>query len=351
MAHRYGSSRGGSLGCLILVSLPIRFTVLGELLAQPVLMPALLAAQQPPQHTTPAQLAMLIAISYGVALLVDRHAGRSRRVPLWALLLRAGGLAALCSLAAVLAGDLLVPRIFGQQDPGWAGAATVQSLVVGVVAWVWSRSVRAWARTAAVAATSVHAPDQPAPGEVWLAMVPYRERAEEGRRHCVVLRTCDDHAEVVQITTRNKDDRADHIRMSPKGWSRTGKPCWVEAGAPPRKVRYENFLARQAQGRCPAGTWRQIKKRQAALAAARPPESRPKPAGNTAGGNTAGNASPTAERNTEWHAARAGRKTARSTAQATPPPPPPRRPEQVIKVPVQRGPARWLSRLGARRRG
>jgi hypothetical protein len=282
----------------------IFFAVLGDLLALPVLIPDLLAVQEPPQQATVAQVAVLVAISYGVALLLDWLAGRARRVPLWVVPLRAAGLTALCSLVAVLVRDFLVPKIFGQ-DPGWTMAATVQCVVVGTLAWTWFKSVRAWARNAPHGWEVGGGGAQPSPGEVWLAMVPFRERDEEAKHYCVILRTYGDHAEVLQITSKNKENRDDHIRMRDEGWNWTGTPCWVEVGVPPRTVPFENFLTDRPQGPCPPTTWRQIKQRQAAVGSSRPP-----------GGS----------RN------------------------PSRRPAAPA-VPGQSGPARWLSRLTDRRRG
>ncbi|MFG3050885.1 hypothetical protein ACGFZP_08010 [Kitasatospora sp. NPDC048239] len=295
-------------------------SVLGNLLALPIVLPDLLAEQTPPQHAGPPQMAVLIGMAYGVALLLDWLAGRPRREARWVVPVRAVVLTGLSSLVAWLARDFLVPKVFGTY-PGWTPAATLECVVVGILGLIWYAGVRRRARRsapgpvasgraaigragvvgagrAAVKGPAVKGPAaagptvkarsaapgpvaggrvRPAPGQVWVAMVPYRDRAESGRHHCVVLRARSGHAEVLQITRRNKDDRADHIRMSGEGWDRTGRQSWVEVGLPPRIVPYESFLDGRPLGPCPPTTWRRIEQRQAALAAERARQVRPKP--------------------------------------------------------------------------
>jgi hypothetical protein len=191
-----------------------------------------------------------VAISYGVALLLDWLAGRSRRVPLWVVPLRAAGLTSLCSLVAVLVRDFLVPKIFGQ-DPGWTMAATVQCVVVGTLAWTWFKTVRACARNAPHGWEVGGGGAQPSPGEVWLAMVPFRERDEEAKHYCVILRTHGDHAEVLQITSKNKENRDDHIRMRDEGWNSTGTPAGWRWGCRRGqfRLRTSSRTARRARAR------------------------------------------------------------------------------------------------------
>ncbi|WP_371501677.1 DUF3488 domain-containing protein [Kitasatospora sp. NBC_00374] len=279
MARRYGRSGGSGPGCVLLVLILVLYVMLGYLLSLPVLIPDALASQEPPLHATLPQLGILVALSYGAALGVDWSAGRGgrRRGPRWAVPLRAAVLAGLASLVAALVGTFLVPRVFGP-DPGWALAADVQCAVVGAVARAWYKVVRGRARhTSRGRAAAVGA--KPAPGEVWLALVPYRERDERSRHYCVILNARADHAEVLQITTKDKDGRPDHIRMGTDGWNRTGKPCWVEVGVAPRTVPYEDFLDDRAKGPCPPGTWRQIRRRQADLGPTRPPAGSSREAG------------------------------------------------------------------------
>ncbi|MFE7192693.1 hypothetical protein [Kitasatospora sp. NPDC057541] len=305
MAYQYGSSavpqrrrRPGRGGCLGTFLLPVLFAVLGYPLALPVLIPALMRAQTPPLHTTPGQVAILVGIAYAVALLVDRQASRGRRaVARWVVPARAAVLAAACSLVAHLVGEYLVPKVFGVgQDPAAANGYALQCLVVGVFAWAWRLGVRAWSggpverpRPRRTAPGTDGAPSRtatvtrPAAGEVWVAMVPFRDRAEAARHYCVVVGVRAGYAEVLQITSKDKDHRPDYIRMEHEGWDWTGKPSWVEIGMVPRRVPYESFLSDRPQGPCPPRIWREIQRRQAALGAARPPHPpgrpRPRPSG------------------------------------------------------------------------
>ncbi|MFE6871978.1 hypothetical protein ACFVFS_36235 [Kitasatospora sp. NPDC057692] len=272
--------------------------VLGYPLAVPVLVPALMRAQTPPQHTTPGQVAILAGIAYAVALLVDLQASRGRRAaPRWVSPARAAALAAACSLVAHLVGAYLVPKALGAgQDPAAANGYALQCLAVGVFAWAWRLGVRAWAgepverprprRTAPSpdrASSRTATVSRPAAGEVWVAMVPFRDRAEAARHYCVVVGVRSGYAEVLQITSKDKDHRDDYIRMENEGWDRTGKPSWVEIGMAPRRVPYESFLSDHPQGPCPPRIWREIQRRQAAPGAARPPRPpRTRPSGGPA---------------------------------------------------------------------
>ncbi|MFJ4096539.1 hypothetical protein ACIPYS_33625 [Kitasatospora sp. NPDC089913] len=299
MAGQYGSSavprrrrpgRGGCLGAFLAL---LCCGALGYPLAVPVLIPALMAAQSPPQHVTPGQYAVLAGIAYAVALLLDRQASRRRRrVAPWVLPVRAAVLAGACSLLAHLVGAYAVPKLLGTQDPASANGYALQCLAVGAFAWGWRTSLRAWAgdllerppvrpaRTGTGrSATRTTTVTRPSAGEVWVAMVPFRDRAEAARHYCVVVGTRSGYAEVLQITSKDKDHRDDYIRMENEGWDRTGKASWVEIGLAPRRVPYDSFLSDHPQGPCPPRIWREIQRRQAALGAARPP--RPRPVGGT----------------------------------------------------------------------
>ncbi|MEV6977657.1 hypothetical protein [Kitasatospora sp. NPDC093806] len=273
------------------------FAVLGYLLALPVLIPAVMKGQAPPQHTTPGQVAVLVAVSYAVALLLDWQAGRRRKVAPWVVPARAAVLTGVSALIAWLVGAYLVPRIFGgQQDLAAGNAVALQCVAVGAIAWAWRLRVQSWAgwpperqwtppRAAARGGTRTATVTRPGPGEVWVAMVPFRDRAEAARHYCVVVGVQAGYAEVLQITSKDKGHRDDYIRMENEGWDRTGKPSWIEVGMRPRRVPYESFLADHPQGPCPPRVWQEIQRRQNALGAPRPP--RPRPAarpGPTAGG-------------------------------------------------------------------
>ncbi|WP_157855448.1 hypothetical protein [Kitasatospora purpeofusca] len=299
MAYQYGSSavprrrrRPGGGGCLGAFLMLLCCAVLGYPLALPVLLPALMGAQTPPQHVTPGQVAILVAVSCAVALLLDWQAARGRRrVAPWVVPARAAVLAGACSLLAHLVGVYAVPKLLGTQDPAAANGYALQCLAVGAFAWGWRTSVRAWSGDLLVrppvrparagtgrSATRTTTVSRPSAGEVWVAMVPFRDRAEAARHYCVVVGTRSGYAEVLQITSKDKDHRDDYIRMENEGWDRTGKASWVEIGMAPRRVPYESFLSDHPQGPCPPRIWREIQRRQSALGAARTPSPAPSPA-------------------------------------------------------------------------
>ncbi|MGW0711827.1 hypothetical protein ACWD4G_38730 [Streptomyces sp. NPDC002643] len=105
---------------------------------------------------------------------------------------------------------------------------------------------------------------------MWHARVPYRETQGGKERYCVVLSTRLRHAEVLKITSQNKDSRSDHIRIPNDGWDLTsGKPHWVEIGLPPLIVPYADFTDLRPKGRCPRPTWRQLRSRRPRAAGGR----------------------------------------------------------------------------------
>ncbi|MFJ8435078.1 hypothetical protein ACIQ9P_27640 [Kitasatospora sp. NPDC094019] len=301
MAGRYGSSavprrrrRPGGGGCLGAFLLLLCCGALGYPLAAPVLVPALMRAQSPPLHVTPGQIALLAGVSYAVALLLDRQAARRRRrVAPWVVPARAAVLAGACSLIAHLVGAHAVPKVLGAQDPASANGYALQCLAVGAFAWGWRTWLRSWsgellerppvrpARTGdGRGSARTITVSRPSAGEVWVAMVPFRDRPEAARHYCVVVGARAGYAEVLQITSKDKGHRDDYIRMENEGWDRTGKASWVEIGMAPRRVPYESFLADHPQGPCPPRIWREIQRRQAALGADRP--ARPRPVGGPA---------------------------------------------------------------------
>ena len=227
------------LGCLAVV---LFLAVVGEFLILPVWMYDLLAAQTPPQQLGAGDMTLLILVSLLCAVLVAWEAGRRRPGRWWTTLLRAMVLLALCVAVA-----LWLRQRIGTEN--WSLGASVESLAAGMTAVVFRRLVRRWER------------GRPLPGEVWLAMVPYREREEEAKHYCVVVGRSLTHAQVLQITSQNKDARHDHVRIPGTGWNFADKEAWVEIGLPPRKVPYRKFLKTTRQGPCPRPTWRQIRAR------------------------------------------------------------------------------------------
>ncbi|MCX5193259.1 type II toxin-antitoxin system PemK/MazF family toxin [Streptomyces sp. NBC_00249] len=251
--ERRGNARRGNrscagLGCLGYLLLNA-LLITGMLLAAPVVLPDLMAGQTPPVRVEGAgQWAVLYGIPVVAALGVAAVAGRRQRFVLWLLLVRAAALLAAVAVVvpwtrSAVAGDGAGNvRLFA----GSGTAAVVVLAAYGAIRW-WDD--RRGAR--------------PRAGEIWLAMVPLREDpSQELRHYCVVLATRPGHAEVAQITSKDKDGRRDHLRIPNDGWDEvSGRSHWVEAGREPRAVRYRSFLRPRPQGRCPREVWAQLQER------------------------------------------------------------------------------------------
>ncbi|MFK4596031.1 hypothetical protein [Streptomyces pristinaespiralis] len=252
MARRDDTSCAG-IGCAGFLILVV-CVVVGSLLAQPVLIPDLLSVQTPPQKLSGAgQYLAVYGVSVVTAAVLAVFSGRSRRFVWWvvlgrtALYLGAGWSAMLWAEAQV-------------DSPYWNIRGLAVSGATGVAAFVVHRGIRWWDAARANRAPGSRLGRRPARGEVWLAMVPYRESDQAAQHYCVVLRTRAGHAEVLQITSKNKDGRADHIRIPNAGWDHvSGRDHWVEIGVPPRPVPYPDFLKSRPQGRCHRATWRQLR--------------------------------------------------------------------------------------------
>ncbi|MBT2544186.1 hypothetical protein J7E99_26665 [Streptomyces sp. ISL-44] len=256
MARGSNTSCGG-IGCAALLLVLFVLPTVGYLLAVPLALPDLMAEQTPPQELRGAwQYLIVYAIPVVVALVLALFAGRRRPFVWWLVPARAAAL-----LALVAAALWWTEGQVGDQ-PLWNVRATAESMAAGLVALGFVAAVRWWDTSRGggprtVATVRAH---RPAPGEIWLAMVPLREDpARQLRHYCVVLAAHTDHAEVAQITSKDKDGRSDYVRMPNDGWDKvSARPHWVEAGLPPRRVDYRMFLKSRPQGRCPAPVWREL---------------------------------------------------------------------------------------------
>ncbi|WKD31495.1 hypothetical protein [Streptomyces xanthophaeus] len=253
MARRSDTSCGG-IGCLALLLVLFVLPTVGYLLAVPLALPDLLAEQSPPQQLHGfGQYLVVYAVPAVVALLLALFASRRRTGGWWLVPVRAA------VLLALVAGVLWWTESRVGEYPVWNVRATAESMAAGLVALAFVVAVRRWdaSRGGPRVAAGTR---RPAPGEIWLAMVPLREDpARQLRHYCVVLAVHPGHVEVAQITTKDKDGRADHIRMPNDGWDKaSGRAHWVEFGRPPRRVEYGMFLKSRPQGRCPAPVWRQL---------------------------------------------------------------------------------------------
>ncbi|MFD3325124.1 hypothetical protein [Streptomyces sp. NPDC058701] len=271
MARGSNTSCAG-IGCAGFLLLVVVVPTVGYLLALPLVLPDLLAEQTPPQRLHgfgPYLLvhAFPVVTALALALYAGRSRGRSRggRVSVW--------WPAPARAAALLA--VVAPVLWWVEGrvgdvPAWNVRAAAESGAAGLVALAFVGVIRRWGGSRWLGGRPwggfrLRRPGRggdrrPAAGEIWLAMVPLREDPERQLRHyCVVLAAHAGHAEVAQITSKDKDGRSDHIWLPNDGWDTTsGRDHWVEAGREPRRVEYGLFLTSRPQGPCPPEVWREL---------------------------------------------------------------------------------------------
>ncbi|UUU22018.1 hypothetical protein [Streptomyces sp. DSM 40750] len=230
----------------------------GYALALPVTVVDLMSAQDPPLRLhTAEQYAVVYGVPVAVALGVAAFTRWSRTRPWWAYL---------CHAAVVLgaSGAAVLWTETRFDSPEWGSRAMAQSGAAGIAAFLCHRALRWWDGGGFNGGRR-----RPAPGEIWHALVPFRESAGERPHYCVVMRSRLRHVEVLQITSQDKDHRADHLRIPNDGWDfSSGKAHWVEIGLPPRQVPYGKFTNAMPKGRCPKPVWRQLRARRPATGAA-----------------------------------------------------------------------------------
>ncbi|MDQ0761803.1 hypothetical protein [Streptomyces canus] len=252
MSRRTNSS---CLGIAVKVYLQLNLWVLvGYALALPATVPDLMAAQKPPQEVHGLdQYAVLYGIPVVAATAVTAFTCRTRPCPPWVFLARTAAVVALSQAAVAWAGARF-------DSPDWSSRSLAQSGAAGLAALLCHRAARWWEDGGLNGGRR-----RPAAGEIWHALVPFRASDGELPHYCVVMRPRLRHVEVLQITSQNKDDRADHIRIPNDGWDFTsGKAHWVEIGLLPRRVPYEKFTGARPKGRCPKPTWKQLRDRRPA---------------------------------------------------------------------------------------
>jgi hypothetical protein len=89
---------------------------------------------------------------------------------------------------------------------------------------------------------------------VWFADVPFDEGTGSKVRPCLVMRTFAHHAEVLKITSVNKSNRNDHVRMPVASWDpEADHDSWLEL-TPLRDVPYYNFV--RYAGWCDSVAWK-----------------------------------------------------------------------------------------------
>ncbi|WP_327345843.1 hypothetical protein [Streptomyces europaeiscabiei] len=250
MARRTNTS---CLGMAVKVYLLlVVWNAVGYALALPVAVPDLMAAQDPPlRPPTAEQYAILHGVPVAVALGVAAFTRWSRPSPWWSYLCHAAVVLG-ASRAAVL-----------WADTRFDSAMVALSGASGLAAFFCHRAVRWWDGGGFNGGRR-----RPVPGEIWHAVVPFRESAGELPHYCVVMRPGLRHVEVLQITSQDKDHRADHVRIPNDAWDlSSGKAHWVEIGLSPRLVPYGKFTEVLPKGPCPKPTWRQLQARRPATGA------------------------------------------------------------------------------------
>ncbi|WP_405094717.1 type II toxin-antitoxin system PemK/MazF family toxin [Micromonospora sp. NBC_01412] len=109
---------------------------------------------------------------------------------------------------------------------------------------------RAAERTTAPAGT-------PRPGEVWWAEVPYADGTGSKVRPCVVLRTDGRGADVLKVTSQDKSDRDDHVRIPTRDWDPgADHDSYLDISEP---IRIATSAFRDSAGRCDPTLWRQLR--------------------------------------------------------------------------------------------
>ncbi|WFF03273.1 type II toxin-antitoxin system PemK/MazF family toxin [Micromonospora sp. WMMD964] len=99
--------------------------------------------------------------------------------------------------------------------------------------------------------------DVPAPGEIWWADVPYADGTGSKVRPCLVLRADSRGADVLKITSQDKSDRDDHVRIPTRDWDPGAEHDSYLSLTEPIRLDFAAF-ADQA-GRCHADLWRTVR--------------------------------------------------------------------------------------------
>ncbi|MET7878500.1 type II toxin-antitoxin system PemK/MazF family toxin [Micromonospora profundi] len=97
----------------------------------------------------------------------------------------------------------------------------------------------------------------PAPGEIWWADVPYADGTGSKVRPCLVLRADSRGADVLKITSQDKSDRDDHVRIPTRDWDPGAEHDSYLSLAEPTRVDLAAFADRA--GTCDAGLWRKVR--------------------------------------------------------------------------------------------
>ncbi|WP_446218919.1 type II toxin-antitoxin system PemK/MazF family toxin [Micromonospora sp. IBHARD004] len=147
----------------------------------------------------------------------------------------------------------------------WA-AAIVLAVAAG---WLWSEWRRRAAGGAEPSRGGTTAPPRPRgadrrpataprPGEIWWADVPYADGTGSKVRPCLVLRADDRGADVLKITSQDKSDRDDHVRIPTRSWDADADhDSFLDVSEP---IRIPATAFEDRAGTCDQTLWRQIRR-------------------------------------------------------------------------------------------
>ncbi|MGC4805231.1 type II toxin-antitoxin system PemK/MazF family toxin [Micromonospora sp. DT233] len=96
----------------------------------------------------------------------------------------------------------------------------------------------------------------PRPGEIWWADVPYADGSGSKVRPCLVLWADGRSAEVLKITSQDKSDRDDHVRIPTRDWDPDAEHDSYLDISEPIPVAASAF--REQAGTCPTQLWRHL---------------------------------------------------------------------------------------------
>ncbi|MEU8115800.1 type II toxin-antitoxin system PemK/MazF family toxin [Micromonospora sp. NPDC048947] len=99
--------------------------------------------------------------------------------------------------------------------------------------------------------------DAPSPGEIWWADVPYADGSGSKVRPCLVLRADSRGADVLKITSQDKSDRDDHVRIPTLDWDPGAEhDSYLSLTEP---IRLNSAAFGDHAGRCDADLWRKVR--------------------------------------------------------------------------------------------
>ncbi|MEU9515237.1 type II toxin-antitoxin system PemK/MazF family toxin [Micromonospora sp. NPDC048169] len=100
--------------------------------------------------------------------------------------------------------------------------------------------------------------DEPRPGEIWWADVPYADGTGSKVRPCLVLRVDGGDAEVLKITSQDKSDRDDHLPIPTRDWDPDADHDSFLDVSEPIPVPLDAFADRA--GTCDPDLWRGVRR-------------------------------------------------------------------------------------------